>query len=187
MENTTTNVLKRYVNRTGQMFEDLGMTRNCGELGAFLYLNKGAKSLDELAEALSISKSSVSTNARMLERMRFIKSVKKSGDRKDYYAFTGNLWPSLKEVMDTFVRAQVNDFKELNNECIPLLDKAETIDDDDLERRLYLIEQLRDLRSLYYFTNIAAALTDLFKTRSYTVINTIFKSTVGKTFKKIWD
>jgi len=119
--------------------------------------------------------------------VKFIKTVKKSGDRKDYYEFTGNLWPSLKESVDYFVRSQVNDFKEMNNDSIPLLDKATSIDSEGLERRLHLIQQLRDLRSLYYFTNITAALTDLFKIKSYTIINMIFKSTVGKTFKKIWE
>jgi DNA-binding transcriptional regulator GbsR (MarR family) len=187
MSEVTEQVLNSYVTRTGTMFEDMGLSRTCGELGALLYLSRDAMSLGEIAETLKVSKSSVSLNARMLLRMKFVKTVKKAGDRKDYYQFSGNLWPSIKEAMDAFVRGQVNDFKELNNECIPLLDQTEAADEEDQERREYLIAQLRDLRSFYYFTNITAALTDLFKTRSYTVINTVFKNTVSKTFKKIWD
>jgi DNA-binding transcriptional regulator GbsR (MarR family) len=178
-------VIKRYVSRSGMMFEEIGLTRIAGELGALLYLTKGPLSLEEASEKLQVSKSSVSTNAKFLQRMKYIRIVKKPGDRKDYYQFSGNLWPSLKEVLDTFIRTQVNDFKELNNESIPQLDQCDSDDEGEKEKCLYLIEQLRDLRALYYFSNIVTSMTDLFKTKSYSTIHGIFKNTIGKTVKKI--
>jgi len=91
-------VIRQYTARTGQMYENFGFPRISGEIGALLYLHKGAMSIDQIAEFLQISRGSVSTNCRFLMRMKFIRCLRITGDRKDYYEFSGSLWPSLQEL-----------------------------------------------------------------------------------------
>ena len=53
-----------------------------------MLITEDALSLDEIAEALGVSKASVSTDTRLLERMGFVERVSKPGDRRDYYQHT---------------------------------------------------------------------------------------------------
>ncbi len=67
------------------MWEEDGLPRIAGRIFALALLTEGALSLDEIATRLGVSKASVSTDTRLLERMGFIERVSLPGDRKDYY------------------------------------------------------------------------------------------------------
>src|SRR5688500_16342267 len=69
----------------GMLFEADGASRTAGRLMGLLMLSPEPCSLEELAERLRVSKASVSTNARALERYGTIERVTRPGDRRDYY------------------------------------------------------------------------------------------------------
>lgn len=77
------------VEKFGLSFEQEGMPRIAGRLFGFLMLNEGPFTLDELSEQLRISKTSASTNTRLLERQGLLEHVSKAGDRRDYYRVAG--------------------------------------------------------------------------------------------------
>ncbi|OQA05846.1 MAG: HTH-type transcriptional repressor OpcR [bacterium ADurb.Bin374] len=68
--------------RTAQSF---GLSRLLGQIYTLLYLNKGALSLDAIAESLGVSKASVSIACRQLESWGAVKRSWVKGDRRDYY------------------------------------------------------------------------------------------------------
>src|SRR5690606_4824998 len=74
-----------FVERMGRHFESEGIPRIGGRLYGFLLLRAEPCSLDALADELRVSKTSVSTNARMLEQWGMIVRVTRPGDRRDYY------------------------------------------------------------------------------------------------------
>jgi len=74
-----------FVERMGRYLEADGVPRIGGRLWGFLLLTEEPQSLDDMARALHVSKTSVSTNARMLHQWGMIERVTKAGDRKDYY------------------------------------------------------------------------------------------------------
>lgn len=75
----------RFIERMGRYFEADGIPRIGGRLFGLLLLQEEPRSLDELADLLRVSKTSVSTNARLLDRWGLIRRVTRPGDRKDYY------------------------------------------------------------------------------------------------------
>lgn len=77
------------VEKFGLSFEQEGMPRIAGRLFGFLMLNEGPFTLDELADQLQISKTSASTNTRLLEQQGLLEHVSKAGDRRDYYRVAG--------------------------------------------------------------------------------------------------
>ena len=79
------------VERMGLFFERDGMSRIAGRLLGYLMLSEASRSLDELATALQVSKSSVSINVRLLERMGTVERVTVPGDRRDYYRIAADL------------------------------------------------------------------------------------------------
>ena len=79
------------VEKMAQTFEADGLPRTAGRLLGYLLMSRGERSLDELAEALQVSKASISTNARMLERQGTLQRVTHPGDRRDYYTIADDL------------------------------------------------------------------------------------------------
>lgn len=180
MNSETEAILRQYVERSGKMFENFGFPRLSGEIGALLYLYNGAMNLDEISEFLSISKGSASTNTRALEKMKFIRVLRVRGDRKDYYEFTGNLWAALKEAIDSFNRNQVDDFKELNKEHVPVLKENKGMDKEDGKLRLHMHDQLKDLNTLYKYIDMLSGMTELFREKPHGVINKTLKKLLSK-------
>lgn len=89
---------ERFVERMGFMMENEGMPRISGRLLGFLMLHDGAFSLDELAEALKVSKASVSTNARLLEQQGLVERASSPGDRRDFYRLGNDPWDRMLKV-----------------------------------------------------------------------------------------
>ncbi len=69
----------------GDLWAHEGLPPIAGRLFAFLTLEPGPCSLDQLAASLGVSKASVSTDARRLERLGLLHRSSRAGDRKDYY------------------------------------------------------------------------------------------------------
>lgn len=75
----------RFIEKVGQHFETEGMSRISGRILGYMLLQKAPQSLDEIAEALRVSKASVSSNTRFLEGYGLLERVTLPGDRRDYY------------------------------------------------------------------------------------------------------
>ncbi len=84
---TTTNQAdqSRFIERSGLIAEREGLPRIAGRIFGLLLLTPTELSLDEIATRLSVSRASVSTDARRLIEAGIIERVGRPGDRKDYY------------------------------------------------------------------------------------------------------
>lgn len=77
---------EQLVEEIGLFWEGYGLARNFGRMHGLLLLSDAPHlSLDEIAEALKISKASASTVARQLHAMTLISKSSVPGDRRDYY------------------------------------------------------------------------------------------------------
>jgi DNA-binding MarR family transcriptional regulator len=74
-----------WLDAMGNLWEDEGLPPIAGRLFAFLTLEPLPCSLDQLAAGLGVSKASVSTDARRLERLGLLVRTPRPGDRRDYY------------------------------------------------------------------------------------------------------
>lgn len=79
------------IERMALFFERDGLPRIAGRVLGYLLLSPEPRSLDDLADALQVSKSSASTDARRLERMGTVERVTIPGDRRDYYRIAADL------------------------------------------------------------------------------------------------
>jgi DNA-binding transcriptional regulator GbsR (MarR family) len=80
--------VERFVEKAGVLWENDGLPRIAGRIFGLMLISEDALSLDEIADMLGVSKASVSTDTRLLERMGFVERVSKPGDRRDYYQHT---------------------------------------------------------------------------------------------------
>ena len=93
MEETTTELVERF----GLQFEQDGLPRIAGRMLGLLMVSAEPRTLDDLAEELKASKTSASTNARLLERMGAVERTTRPGDRRDYYRIVENFHVRLLE------------------------------------------------------------------------------------------
>ena len=78
---TVDDIRNEWVDMAGQEAERFGFPRIAAELKTLLLLTPGPMSLPEMAERLEVSKASVSTNIRILERWRLVRRVYRRGER----------------------------------------------------------------------------------------------------------
>jgi DNA-binding transcriptional regulator GbsR (MarR family) len=81
-----------YIERMGLALESDGLPRIAGRMFGLLLISEDARSLDDLAGELHVSKGSVSTNARLLEQRGILERICRPADRRDYYRVPPDLF-----------------------------------------------------------------------------------------------
>lgn len=87
----------QFIERLAVALETDGFPRIAGRVFALLMISDSELSLDEIAEAIDASKASASVNTRLLEDKALIERVSRSGDRRDYYRISANLFACTME------------------------------------------------------------------------------------------
>lgn len=92
----------RFVERSGLIAEREGFSRIAGRIFGLLLLSPVELSLEEIAERLSVSRASVSTEARRLQDHGIVERTSRPGDRRDYYHIAPNHYlRSLEQRFET--------------------------------------------------------------------------------------
>lgn len=86
-----------FVERVGRLFEADAAPRIAGRIMGLLMLSPQAMALEEIAAELRVSKASVSTNAREMERWGVLERVTRGGDRRDFYQVATDLATRMLE------------------------------------------------------------------------------------------
>jgi len=131
------------VDTFGRLAKAMGFARSIGEIYGLLYLSPAPMSAQEIGEALSISKGSVSTGTRQLITFGFVHKVWLQKERKDYFVAELELGDLARAAYDNIfkVRAQLADRS--------LTGMVETLGDDkpdmDPEEHALIEERLKRL------------------------------------------
>ncbi len=84
--------LSSFIENMGLFYEGYGVPRIGGRILGLMLVTKEEVSAEQIASALKVSRSSVSTNIRMLTTIQLIEKVVNLGDRIDYYIFSPQGW-----------------------------------------------------------------------------------------------
>ena len=76
-----------------------GFPKAMGAIFGAIYLSAQPLSLDEIVTQVGVTKGSVSTNVRMLERLNMVHKKVQLGDRKDYYTAETDFWKIVRSVL----------------------------------------------------------------------------------------
>ncbi len=147
MKKTVEDIQNDFIDASGEVAERYGLTRVAGLLKGLLLLAREPLSLDDMAERLEVSKASVSTNIRLLERWKAVRRVFNRGDRKNYYELRGDLWEIETEIVTTIMKDELNEFVDYLNRWKSELAEAEAGDPEEKEfltKRLSEIDEYLD-------------------------------------------
>lgn len=143
MKKTVEDIQNELIDSIGETSERFGMTRVAGLLEGLLILAREPLSLDEMAERLEVSKASVSTNIRVLERWKAVRRVFNRGDRKNYYELRGDLWEIETDIIKTILKEELESCA--TNVARWKRDLVEA-DEGDPEERAHLKKRLDELQ-----------------------------------------
>ena len=76
---------KTFILKMGELSTLFGFSHILGQIYGILYMNARELSLDEIKDALEVSKATVSLNIRELLKWGAVKKIWKPGTRRDYY------------------------------------------------------------------------------------------------------
>jgi DNA-binding transcriptional regulator GbsR (MarR family) len=78
-------IVRKFIEDAGNTTQALGVGRVVGQIFAYLYFSEEPRGLDDMKDALGISKGSASMGVRQLEQWGAVQKIWVKGDRKDYY------------------------------------------------------------------------------------------------------
>jgi HTH-type transcriptional regulator, glycine betaine synthesis regulator len=126
-----------------------GITPSIGRLYGVLYFSEEPMTLDDMREALSMSKTSMSTGVRTLSDMKMVESTFKKGIRKDLYQAEEDWYKSFTSLFGNRWRKQTETNIEEAQESIEKLEQLlHETEDEQLKDRIK-----QDLVKLYYAKN----------------------------------
>jgi len=113
MVKTIEDIRNEFIHIIGEKVEKFGFSRIAGQLEGLLLFSNQPMSLDEMAERLEVSKGSVSTNIRYLERFKVVRKVYNKGARKNFYEIRGSISEIETEVLSTIAKDEIERTKKM--------------------------------------------------------------------------
>jgi len=113
-----TPAMHKFILHWGQMGDRWGVNRSVAQIHALLYVTGDALSAEEIAEALTMARSNVSTSLRELLDWDIVRLIHKPGDRRDHYEALADPWETLDRVIAKRRQREIEPTLRLLAECI---------------------------------------------------------------------
>lgn len=96
-----------FVMHFGEMGSRWGFNRTVGQMLALIVISSDSMNADKIAELLGISRGNVSMGLKELQSWRLVKSVRRQGDRKEYFTPAGTIWELARTVFEERCRREM--------------------------------------------------------------------------------
>ncbi|PYU96679.1 MAG: ArsR family transcriptional regulator [Acidobacteria bacterium] len=146
---TLTPVMRKFILHWGEMGTRWGVNRTVAQVHALLYLSPEPLNAEEIAKALSVARSNVSTSLRELESWGIIKAVHRLGDRREHYESMKDVWEMARVICDERKRREIDPTLAMLRECVEELDKMKPGEPALRQRALDMLTFVEALTSLY--------------------------------------
>ena len=93
------NARENFIQGLSHVSQFWGFPKAMGAIYAVIYLSPDPVSLDQLVEQVNVTKGSVSTNVRALERLGMVHRHIQIGERKDYYVAEIDFWKIVRGIL----------------------------------------------------------------------------------------
>lgn len=117
--------IERFILHWGEMGSRWGINRTVAQVHALLYVSEEPITAEDIANTLSIARSTVSTSLRELQSWDLIRVTHVLGDRRDHYEAVGDVWEMACIVADGRKRREFDPTLEVVRECVRALDGAD--------------------------------------------------------------
>jgi DNA-binding transcriptional regulator GbsR (MarR family) len=155
-----------------------GFPKAMGAIYGAVYLAPEPVSLDELVSQVGVSKGSVSTNIRTLERLGMVHKQLRLGDRKDYYVAESDLWKVVREVLKEREKSEFDRALRTVDESLAMLRSASP-EPAEMVLSTFYQERMEAMKRFFNsLDNLVAMLTALEELRTGSM-QSLFKRAKG--------
>jgi len=91
--------VQEFILRWGDMGGQWGVNRSVAQVQALLYLSEKPLTAEDIADALGMARSNVSTSIRELLAWKLIRRMPVLGDRRDHYEAEADLWQIMARIV----------------------------------------------------------------------------------------
>lgn len=130
---TSEKAAAEFIERMGLAAEAEGMPRIAARLFAFMLIDGGPRTADEIADQLQVSRGSVSTNTRLLERRGVVERFTRPGERQHYFRLTedplGRKFEQLPQHVRRWQAIVIDARKALPDEMSEAKDRLAEVED----------------------------------------------------------
>src|ERR1700730_501921 len=96
--NTLPPAVRRFVAHWGSMGDHWGVNRSVSQVHALLYLSEKPLTAEDIAAALGMARSNVSTSLRELQSWDLIRRAPVLGDRRDFFEAETDIWAVVPRI-----------------------------------------------------------------------------------------
>jgi len=141
--------IERFVESIAKNMSLYGITPSIGRLYGVLYFSEDPMTLDDMTDALQMSKTSMSTGIRALSDMRMVESTFRRGVRKDLYQAEEDWYKSFTTLFGKRWRSSTEKNTEEAKKAIEVLEKLyDKVQSDELKQDIQA-----DIERLIYAKN----------------------------------
>lgn len=143
--------IEKFIQTIAKNMNLYGLTSSIGRLYGVLYFSDEPMTLDDMRDALEMSKTSMSTGVRALSDMKMVESTYKKGIRKDLYQSEEDWYKSFTSLFGSRWRKYTESNIEEADEAIEVLTELQSItDDEELKEKInHDLERLKYAKNYY--------------------------------------
>ena len=111
-------VQQRFILHWGEMGARWGINRTVAQIHALLFLSPRPLPAEEIANALGVARSNVSTSLRELQNWGIVRLVHVLGDKRDHFESMKDVWEMFRVVLDERKKREIDPTLAMLRECI---------------------------------------------------------------------
>ena len=138
-----TPLVQSFVMHFGQMGSRWGINRTVGQIYALLYVSERPLNADEIAEALTFSRSNVSMGLKELDAWHLTRLRHLPGDRREYFSAPEDVWAIFRTLADERRKREIDPTLSMLRDA--LLETPGTPEDAFAQERMRAMHELIDL------------------------------------------
>src|ERR1700758_4829475 len=146
---TLTPVAQKFILHWGEMGTKWGINRTVAQVHALLFLSPKPIPADEIAETLSVARSTVRRSLRELQGWGIVRVVHVLGDRRDHFETLKDVWEIFRTVSEERKRREIDPTLRVLGECVQELKASAPGDAYTRERLESMLEFLTTMSGLF--------------------------------------
>jgi len=104
---TLSKAAREFILHWGEMGSRWGVNRTVAQVHALLYLSAEPLTAEEIADALAVARSNVSTSLRELQNWQLVQATHQMGDRRDFFSTSQDVWELFLTVIQQRVEREI--------------------------------------------------------------------------------
>lgn len=139
---TLSPMARQFVSHFGEMGGKWGINRIAAQVFALLYLSPQPLTATALCDALNFSRSHVGTALKDLERWRLINTNRPSGDRRDHFTVTEDVWEIARILVEERRHREIEPTRAMLRRTVEMQPKT------DEERHMH--DKIKEMNNLLH-------------------------------------